>query len=94
VSEISGERGICKALKRVRMGKARGDGVGFKRGWCCLGVRECFELGAGLAELLGFGFVVMGDRISKGEGGICGVTGGRDRETECGLVVGLGLGLG
>jgi hypothetical protein len=61
---ISGKRGVCKALEWVRMGKA--SGVGFKRGWCCLGVRKCFELGAVLAELLVFGFVVVGDRISKG----------------------------
>ncbi len=65
---ISGERGICKALKRVRMGKARGDGVGFKRGWCCLGNRECFELGAVLAKLLAFCFVVIGGRQDKHEG--------------------------
>ena len=55
-----------------RVGKARGDGVGFKRGWCSLGVRECFELGPVLAELLLFGFVVVGDRISKGgRGNMC-----------------------
>ncbi len=69
VSGIGGKRGIVKALKRVRMGKAGGDGVGVERGRCGLGFREYLGLGAVFEELLAFGFVGVGDRRSKGRGG-------------------------
>ncbi len=61
------------------------------RGAGCLGVRECFELGAVLAELLAFGFVVVGDRISMGGRGNMwsdGRTRPRDR-TRDGVMRGL-----
>jgi hypothetical protein len=75
VSGIGGKRGIVKALKRVRVGKTGGDGVGVERGRCCFGLRECFRLGAVFEELLAFGFVGAGNGRSKGRGG----TGPRDR---------------
>ncbi len=59
------------------------------------GVGVVLGLGSVLGwGLLTFGFGVVGDRINKGgEGGICRVTRGQDRETErkteCGLVVGV-----
>ncbi len=82
-------------MEWVRMGKARGDGVGVKGGWCCLGVRECFELGAVLAKMLAFGFVVVGHRISMGgRGNMCSdeTTRPRDRMRDgvrlgCGFMV-------
>ncbi len=51
MSGIGGKRGIVKALKRVRMGKAGGGGVGVERGRCCFGFRECFRLGAVFEDL-------------------------------------------
>jgi len=65
VSGSGGKRGIVKALKRVRMGKTGGDGVGVERGRCCFGFRECVGLGAVFEELLAFGFVVTGDGWEK-----------------------------
>jgi hypothetical protein len=82
VSGIGGKRGIVKALKRVRMGKTGGDGVGVERGRCCVGFRECFRFGAVFEELLAFGFVGAGNGRSKGRGGNIyrdGGTGPRDR---------------
>ncbi len=69
VSGIGGKRRIVKALKRVRMGKTGGDGVGVERGRCCFGFWECFRLGAVFEELLAFGFVGAGNGRSKGRGG-------------------------
>ncbi len=67
MSGIGGKRGIVKALKkRVRMGKAGGDGVCLEKGRCCLGFRDCFGLGAVFEELLAFGFVMAGDGRSQG----------------------------
>jgi hypothetical protein len=82
VSGIGGKRGIVKALKRFRMGKTGGDGVGVERGRCCFGFRECVGLGAVFEELLAFGFVGAGNGRSKGRGGNIyrdGWTGPRDR---------------
>jgi len=70
VSGIGGKRGIVKALKRVRMGKTGGDGVGVERGRCYFGFRECLRLGAVFEELLAFGFVGAGNGRSKGRGGV------------------------
>jgi hypothetical protein len=69
VRGIGGNSRIVKALKRVRVSKTGGDGVGVERGRCRVGVGECFGLGAVFAELLTFGFVVAGDERSKGRGG-------------------------
>ena len=82
VSGIGGKRGIVKALKRVRVGKTGGDGVGVERDRCCFGLRECLRLGAVFEELLAFGFVGAGNGRGKGRGGNIyrdGGTGPRDR---------------
>ncbi len=38
VSGVGGKSRIVKALKRVRVSKTGGDGVGVERGRCCVGV--------------------------------------------------------
>ena len=66
---VGGKSRIVEALKRVRVSKTGGDGVGVGRGRSCVGVGECFGLGAVFAELLPFGFVGAGDGRNKGRGG-------------------------